>query len=359
MSNIVYRDRNITEEEKNLAKRAVNLYAQFFNECDGAVHPDWRHDWPTMEEIQNNYLVHERSFARGEMDVDVAIDVQGGPVRVNYKFKSGGTTRRGKMRIVQTPIEMYTRSASYDSTSNTDRQGYRDSEWESALNKLDSQPPALLINRQSSELLIDTAYPRHLELRNQRARPTTRDRLFPVDNSRSARFEPFSMIRVYKDSTSREDVVVKLTQLKVEVPIESPYFPPATSADDRKDGAPSSMLKTHVLLETTNPRTKQHEFSALLRIRIGEEEQSGVRVGKKWEPSMASNEGMPQEHRKETLIKLGRRPRIPPTGSFHSDHPTYLIKHFSPDLPLSGYRSLGIRHQGIYQQLSPAGGRRF
>ncbi|GAA5980494.1 hypothetical protein JCM5350_004320 [Sporobolomyces pararoseus] len=376
MSDIVYRDRDITTAEQHTAQRAVSLYRQFFDQNIDSVHEDWKHDWPTGEEIENNYLVHERSFARDDMGVNVAIDVQGGPVRVNYRFVARG-------RRVHTPIEIYTRSERYYSTTASHQLDSRDREWDLALNKLRTAPPFLDVNEYSNQLPIDIAWPRHLETRNQRTYPTS-GRLFPKQDSSAPNLDPFSMIRVYTDPRANKQVKVKLTQLNVEVPEGTLYSPPATNDDDRYDGAPSSMLKTYVLLEVSDHLTGHHEYSALLRIRIAEEEERGVKVGKKWYPWMAAHahEGTPEEHRDGTLIRLGRRHqvapsrqlqrpqeilpypptrpiRVPPTGSSHPSDPHYMTGHFLPAFPQHRANSLGIRHQGIYRQLSPASDRPF
>ncbi|GAA5980495.1 hypothetical protein JCM5350_004321 [Sporobolomyces pararoseus] len=391
MQGIVYRDHDTSPVERETAHKAVKIYAQFFKSCEDLVHPDWKHDWPTDYDIKTNYLVHARSFAQDDMGVNVAIDVQGGPVRVNYKLKSGGGNRRADTpRSAVTPLSIYTRIRVYNDRTPLSEYNRLDSEWNSELEKLVTGPAALKRGRSTDEELpIDVAWPRHLELRSQRFNYGTVSRLFPKDPPRSTMLDPFSMVKHYVDPVSSKEFRVKLTQLNVEVPEGNFYSPPTTNYDDRDDGAPSTMLKTYILLEVADHTTDQNEFSALLRVRIAESEERGVKVGKKWFPRMAAHEGTPQERRDGTLVRVARRRQLstsqqspspheisqprseaspapvvppPPTFSYHPKNSNFLINHFVPKFDAPGptnYRSLGIRQRGIYRQLSTASDRRF
>ncbi|GAA5848793.1 hypothetical protein JCM3766R1_005310 [Sporobolomyces carnicolor] len=272
-----------------IAEEAVEKYAKLFEEGrtkydergrpkGSGVHPDWQHDWPTREEILQNYYVHSIPYAE-EMKATLVIDVQGGPVRIRYSnnanrkdYEALKTTREANR-----PLHAYTRNQATNLKAGEEFRQAREERWEGLREAPVTFPPQITSQwGTQTPLSIDFAYPRFLDTRHHPRTTTSGANLFHFSHNdeRDVAFVNHGRGKF------------QVRQLCRIVPEGSPFYEPTTHPDDRKDGSPSSPFLTYLLLQVRH--TASQSFDVVLRSRIDEVKESAILIrGTKWVPSDA------------------------------------------------------------------------
>ncbi|GAA5913552.1 uncharacterized protein JCM6883_004452 [Sporobolomyces salmoneus] len=248
---------DISEHDKALAQEAVRIYAEMIEALPSEQH--WEHfrihpDWRQRPPTGRELMKNalvHKQSYSNAMQVNVAIDVQAIPVRVKYSLRQYG--QLPAFQEAPIPLKIFTRR--------DDQTSAADAKWTGVLAELDTRPSIVRLGLELELVQLPTAiaYPRSLEVGPDRK-------------------------KVVED-------------------------------DDRIDGAPSSPWTTYLLLKVSSPMNEEVKFTALLRSRIA---QSDETHGKLWTPSSFEHE--PIEYRVGDLVKR--------------DHPSPPAPPPAPGLPL-------------------------